>query len=92
MIVEVFDVAHAGDGATGIDVKIGRAVGGHGESCGVAESARFQESGDAATASCVGLQHVDGAGVEHAAEVGLVVAVFSGGDVHVGRSTIADEA
>jgi hypothetical protein len=37
------------------------------------------------------LQHIHGSGVEHAAEIGQIVAVFAGGDVHAVRPLIADQ-
>ena len=57
----------------------------------LAEGPDAQEAGDPAAAGRVGLEHVDGAGLEHPAEIGQVVAVLAGGDVHAGRAAVAEQ-
>jgi hypothetical protein len=54
----------------------------------VRERVRGQEPGHAAAAGGVGLEHVDGAGLEHAAKVEGLVAVLAGRDVHACRAAI----
>src|SRR5205814_8771946 len=50
-----------------------------------------EESADAAAASRVGLEDIDRAGLEHAAEVPDVESVFAGGDVHSRWRAIAQQ-
>ena len=56
----------------------------------VAQRVDSQQLGDPGAAGDVGLEHVDGAGVEHALEVRQVVAVLAGGDRHPGGRTVAE--
>ena len=63
----------------------------NGNSWADAQSGGLQEAGDAAAARGVGLQHVHRAGVQHAAEVKGVIAIFAGRDVHAGRAAVANQ-
>ena len=56
-----------------------------------AQGAGPQEAGDPAAAGRVGLEDVDGAGLEHPPEIEEVVAVLARGDVHAGRGPVAEQ-
>ena len=56
-----------------------------------AERVDREQLGDPAAAGDVGLQDVDGAGGEHPLEVGGVVAVLAGRDLHPGRGAVAQQ-
>ena len=58
---------------------------------GLAQRADLQEAGDAAAAGDVGLQHVDGVGLQHAPRVVGRIDVFAGGDIHAVRRAFAHE-
>ena len=47
---------------------------------------RHEKAGDAGATCCVGLQNINRAGVEHAAEVTFVVSVFASGDLYARRA------
>src|SRR5919197_3131697 len=51
----------------------------------------MEEAGNAASARCVGLEYVHGAGVEHASEIPNIKAVLPGGDIQTGRCAITQQ-
>ncbi len=54
-----------------------------------AQTVDAQQLGDPSAPGHVGLEHVDGAGLEHPAEVERVIPVLAGGDRHAGGSVVA---
>ena len=56
-----------------------------------AQCRRAQKAGVAAAARCIRLQHVHGAGAEHALEVSRVVAIFAGSDSHRRRCAVTQQ-
>src|ERR1041385_965251 len=58
----------------------------------VAERGGLQETSEPATARRIGLQDVDRAGFEHAAEIIDVIAVLAGGNFHSGRGAFANKS
>ena len=69
----------------------GRAVGGERDPAGLAQGGHAEEVGDARAARGVRLQDVHRARVEHALEVGQVVAVLAGRDLHARGRAVAQE-
>jgi hypothetical protein len=84
IVAEIFAVPHRQSGAAGgayaAPEHSERKAADHERrrECGV------KEPGDAGAARGVGLWHVHGAGVQHAAEIEMVEAVIAGRDVHAG--------
>ena len=58
----------------------------------VAQRADLHEARDPGTARRVGLEHVDGARLDHATEVVQIVAVLTGRNLQGGRRTIAQQS
>lgn len=92
VIVEIFDVSEAVDGAADVGVQLRGAVGGERHLEGIAQDGDFEEAGVSAAAGGVGLQAIDRAGGEHSAEIFGGVAIFAGGDVHAGWAAVAHQA
>src|SRR3954465_510537 len=65
VIVEILDVPNASQRAAGRDVERRCRVRRQGDAEGIAQRACLQKTADAAAARGVGLQDIDGAGVEH---------------------------
>ncbi len=86
--MEVLEVPDRGDGAAGVCVQRWRRVGGEGDPVGLAQRRNAEEAGDPGAACGVGLEYVDGAGLQRAAEVDQLVAVLARGDVHAGGRAV----
>ena len=89
--MEILGVPKRPDGAGGMKVQGGRAMGREREMMGLAESGGLKETGITTAAAGIGLQDVDGASLEHAFEVSDVVTVFAGSYVHPRRTVVAHE-
>ena len=92
VVVEVLEVAQVPDGRAHVGADLGGAVQREVHRPGVAEGRNSQQRRDAATAGDIGLQAVDRARGEHVLEVGQVIPVFAGRDVHAGRPALAELA
>src|SRR6185312_16826441 len=91
MVMEPFEMAQPGDGAAGMQMQGGRGMGGEVEAARGAQRADLEKAGETAAPCRVGLQHIDGLGIEHAAEIEAVIAILAGGDLHAVRRPRANE-
>src|SRR4051794_32589015 len=82
VIVEEFDVDQVGAGGAGMGVDGRRGMGGEGSVETSGDGRSRQEAGYAAAAGGIRLQHIDGARLEHGAEVPGRIAVLAGGYAH----------
>ena len=91
MIVEPLEVAQPRHSATDMTMHRRGAMGRQVDVMGFAQRSDLQETGDAAAACGVGLQNVDGVGLQHAARVVQGVSVFAGGDFDFARRAFAHQ-
>ena len=91
VVVEVLHVHQRLERRADGRVDSGRAVQRERHGARTAQRVHAQQLGDARAARDVRLQDVDSAGLEHALEVGQVVAVLTGCHVHLRRGAVADE-
>ena len=70
----------------------GRGVSRERQTMRLAESPYTQQAGDAGTAGGVGLQHIYRSSLQHTLEIKEIVAIFTGGNFHLRRSAVPQEA
>ena len=81
VVMEVLKVTQVGNGGGDVGMQVRRAVAGDLKAAVGSHGGGPLPFGDAAAAGDVGLEAVDGPAVDHAREVGQVVAVLARGDV-----------
>src|SRR5947209_4456159 len=59
--------------------------------CSLTKCISYHEPADPSTTSCISLQHVNRAGLEHPSKVSIIVTIFAGRDIHSWRRVVADQ-
>jgi len=91
MIMEILEVPGAAGSTTSVQMNTGRGVGREGQSERVAQGGRLHKASDAGAAGGIRLEDIHCPRLEHAAEIGQIIAILASGNFHSGRDALTQE-